>query len=105
MTSQMENLATESFLYLLRSYREAHKAFVELVATIGYVPPSGLRFDTQVHMQQGSISDLVGAAEDKTSVPRLRVRNIRFAATKSTGDSYSHWTCLPRRRARRSSKF
>jgi hypothetical protein len=68
MTYQMENLATESLLYLLRSYREARKAFVELVSTIGYVPPSDLRFDTQVHMQHGSIPDLVGATEDKTGV-------------------------------------
>jgi hypothetical protein len=68
MTSQMENLATESLLYLLRSYREAHEAFVELVSAIGYVPPSDLRFDTQVHMQHGSIPDLVGATEDKTGV-------------------------------------
>jgi len=68
MTSQMENLATESLLYLLRSYKEAHKAFVELVSIIGYVPPSDLRFDTQVHMQHGSIPDLVGSTEDKTGV-------------------------------------
>ena len=68
MTSQMENFATESLLYLLRSYREAHKAFVELVSTIGYVPPSDLRFDTQVHMQHGNIPDLVGSTEDKTGV-------------------------------------
>jgi hypothetical protein len=68
LTTQFENLATESLLYLLRSYREAHQAFVELVSTIGYVPPSDLRFDTQVHMQHGNIPDLVGSTEDKTGV-------------------------------------
>lgn len=68
LTTQFENLATESLLYLLRSYRDAHKAFVELVSTIGYIPPSDLRFDTQVHMQHGNIPDLVGATEDKTGV-------------------------------------
>jgi hypothetical protein len=68
LTTQFENLATESLLYLLRSYRETHQAFVELVSTIGYVPPSDLRFDTQVHMQHGNIPDLVGSTEDKTGV-------------------------------------
>lgn len=60
-TSQVENLATESLLYLLRRYAGAREAFVDLVSTLGYVGPRELRFDTQVHMEYGSIPDLVGA--------------------------------------------
>jgi hypothetical protein len=68
LTLQVENLATESLLYLLRRYRTAHEAFVDLVSTIGYVPPSDLEFSTQVHMQHGSIPDLVGATADERGV-------------------------------------
>ena len=68
LTLQVENLATESLSYLLRRYRTAHEAFVDLVSTIGYVPPGDLEFSTQVHMQHGSIPDLVGATMDGTGV-------------------------------------
>ena len=68
LTLQVENLATESLLYLLQRYRTAHKAFIDLVSTIGYVPPGDLDFRSQVHMQYGSIPDLVGATADEKGV-------------------------------------
>jgi hypothetical protein len=68
LTTQFENLATKSLLYLLRRYGTAHDAFVEVVSTTGYDPPRDLAFSTQVHMQHGSIPDLVGATEDGTGV-------------------------------------
>jgi hypothetical protein len=68
LTSQFENLATESLLYVLQRYETAHEAFVDVVSTTGYDPPRGLAFSTQVHMQHGSIPDLVGATEDGTGV-------------------------------------
>jgi hypothetical protein len=68
LTLQVENLATESLLYLLRKYRNAHEAFVHLVSTIGYVVLGDLEFSTQVRMQHGSIPDLVGATTDGTGV-------------------------------------
>jgi hypothetical protein len=68
LTTQFENLATESLLYLLRRYGTAHDAFVEVVSTTGYDPPRDLAFSTQVHMQHGNIPDLVGATEDGTGV-------------------------------------
>ena len=61
LTSQLENLATKSLLYLLQRYGTAHEAFVDLVSTTGYEPPSDLKFSTQVYMQYGNIPDLVGA--------------------------------------------
>jgi hypothetical protein len=68
LTSQFENLATESLLYLLRRYGAAHDAFAEVVSTMGYHPPRDLVFSTQVHMQHGSVPDLVGATADETGV-------------------------------------
>jgi hypothetical protein len=68
LTLQRENLATKSLLYLLRTYGEAHEAFIELLSTIGYVVPGDLKFSTQVRMQHGSIPDLVGATTDGTGV-------------------------------------
>jgi hypothetical protein len=68
LTTQFENLATESLLYLLRRYGTAHDAFVGVVSTTGYDPPRDLVFSTQIHMQHGSIPDLVGATEDGTGV-------------------------------------
>jgi hypothetical protein len=68
LTSQLENLATKSLLYLLQRYGTAHEAFVDLLSTTGYEPPSDLTFNAQVHMQYGNIPDLVGATEDETSV-------------------------------------
>ena len=68
LTIQFENLATESLLYLLRRYGTAHDAFVEVVSTTGYDPLRDLAFSTQVHMQHGSIPDLVGATADGTGV-------------------------------------
>ncbi len=68
LTLQLENLATESLLYLLRRYRAVHEAFVELMSTIGYVVTSDLEFGTQVRMQHGSIPDLVGATTDGAAV-------------------------------------
>lgn len=68
LTSQLENLATESLLYLLHRYTTAHEAFVEVVSTTGYVVPSDLEFSTQVRMQHGSIPDLVGTTTDGTGV-------------------------------------
>jgi hypothetical protein len=68
LTTQFENLATESLLYLLRRYGTAHDAFVEVVSTTGYDPLRDLAFSTQVHMQHGSIPDLVGATADGTGV-------------------------------------
>ena len=68
LTSQLENLATKSLLYLLRRYGTAHEAFVGVVSTTGYEPPSDLTFNAQVHMQYGNIPDLVGATEDETGV-------------------------------------
>lgn len=68
LTTQFENLATESLLYLLQRYATAHEAFVDLVSTSGYETPSYLTFSTQVHMQYGNIPDLVGATEDGTGV-------------------------------------
>jgi hypothetical protein len=68
LTLQTENLATEALLYLLQRYKTAHVAFVELMSTIDYVPPSDLAFSTQMRMQQGSIPDLVGTTTDGTGV-------------------------------------
>lgn len=68
LTTQFENLATESLLYLLQRYGEAREAFVELASTVGYAGPRDLQFSTQVHMQHGNIPDLVGATEDGTNV-------------------------------------
>jgi hypothetical protein len=68
LTTQFENLATESLLYLLRRYGTAHDAFVGVVSTTGYDPPRDLVFSTQIHTQHGSIPDLVGATEDGTGV-------------------------------------
>ncbi len=68
LTLQVENLATESLLYLLQRYEKAREAFVDLVSTMGFVAPSDLEFDTQVRMQDGGIPDLVGATTDGTGV-------------------------------------
>jgi hypothetical protein len=35
LTTQFENLATESLLYLLEQYSEAREAFVDLASTVG----------------------------------------------------------------------
>ena len=35
LTSQLEKLATESLLYILRRYGEAREAFVDLALTVG----------------------------------------------------------------------
>lgn len=67
LTSQLENLATESLLYLLERYDSAREAFVDLATTMGYAGPSDLRFTSQIHMQNGSIPDLVGATTDGTN--------------------------------------
>ena len=68
LTTQFENLATESLLYVMQRYGTAHEAFVDVVSTTGYDPPRDLAFSTQVHMQHGTIHDLVGATEDGTGV-------------------------------------
>lgn len=68
LTTQFENLATESLLYLLEQYSEARVAFVDLASTVGYVGPRDLTFATQVHMEYGSIPDLVGTTEGGTNV-------------------------------------
>ncbi len=68
LTTQFENLATESLLYLLEQDSEARVAFVDLASTVGYVGLRDLTFDTQVHMEYGSIPDLVGATEEGTNV-------------------------------------
>lgn len=68
LTTQFENLATESLLYLLDRYSEAREAFVDLAVTAGYVGTRDLTFDTQVHMQHGNIPDLVGATRDGAGV-------------------------------------
>jgi hypothetical protein len=68
LTTQFENLATESLLYLLQRYGEARGAFVDLASTVGFVGPRDLTFDTQVHMEYGSIPDLVGATKGETNV-------------------------------------
>ena len=39
LTAQLENLATESLLYLLQRYERAHEAFVELASSVGYAGP------------------------------------------------------------------
>jgi hypothetical protein len=68
LTSQLENLATESLLYLLQRYEGARDALIELASDVGYAGPRDLQFSTQVHMQHGSIPDLVGAISDGTNV-------------------------------------
>jgi hypothetical protein len=68
LTSQSENLATKSLLYLLQRYGTAHEAFVDLVSIVGYEPPSDLTFNAQVHMPYGNIPDLVGATEGEPGV-------------------------------------
>ena len=68
LTLQVENLATDSLLYLLCTYKKAREAFIELLSPMGYVAPDDLEFSTQVHMQHGSIPDLVGATTNGTGV-------------------------------------
>ncbi len=68
LTAQRENVATEALLYLLRRYGTVHEAFVDLASTVGYAAPSELTFDTQVHMEQGSIPDLVGTTANGEGV-------------------------------------
>lgn len=64
LTLQLENLATEALLYLLRRYGTAKDAFVDLVSATGHAAPGDLTFGSQVRMSHGSIPDLVGMTED-----------------------------------------
>ncbi len=68
LTSQLENLATEALLYLLRRYAPAKDAFVDLVSETGHAAAGDLAFGSQVRMSHGSIPDLVGTTEDGTDV-------------------------------------
>jgi hypothetical protein len=92
LTSQFENLATESLLYVLQRYGTAHEAFVDVVSTTGYDPPRDLAFSTQVHMQHGNIPDLVGATEDGTGV--LLVES-KFWAPLTTNQPVGYLRRLP----------
>lgn len=64
LTSQLENLATEALLYLLRRCETAHDAFIDLVSTTGHATPVDLTFGSQVRMRHGGIPDLVGQTAD-----------------------------------------
>ena len=68
LTSQLENLATEALLYLLRRYEPAKEAFVDLVSATGHAATGDLAFGSQVRMSHGSIPDLVGQAADGAEV-------------------------------------
>ena len=87
LTTQFENLATESLLYILQRYGTAYEAFVDVVSTTGCDPPRDLAFRTQVHMQHGSIPDLVGATEDGTGVLLVECLGPRHCRTLATGGS------------------
>ena len=78
LTSQLENLATESLLYLLQQYEGTREAFVELASTVGYAGPRDLQFSTQVHMEYGSIPDLVGATTDRRPAGRSEVLSVAY---------------------------
>jgi hypothetical protein len=95
LTSQLENLATESLLYLLQRYGTAHQAFVELVSTTGYEPPSDLTFNSQVHMQYGNIPDLVGATEDGTN---FLLADSKFWAPLTRNQPTGYLNQLPKAR-------
>jgi hypothetical protein len=60
LTSQLENLATEALLYLLRRYGAAKDAFADFVSETGHAAAGDLAFTSQVRMSHGSIPDLVG---------------------------------------------
>jgi translation initiation factor 2 alpha subunit (eIF-2alpha) len=54
LTSQLENLATEALLYLLRRYEAAKDAFADFVSETGHAAADDLAFGSQVRMGQGS---------------------------------------------------
>jgi hypothetical protein len=68
LTSQLENLATEALLYLLRRYGAARDAFVDFVSETGHAAAGDLAFGSQVRMSHGSIPDLVGRTAEGTGV-------------------------------------
>ncbi len=94
LTFQLENLAPESLLYILRRYGEAREAFVYLASTVGYAGPKDLTFDTQVRMQHGNIPDLV---DGTTNGARVLLAESSPAPLCWLTSSRSSGTChLPR---------
>lgn len=74
VTSQVENLATESLLYLLHRYRWVHESFEGMASSIGRNNLHGLSFDTQASMSDAARPDLRGTKTDGRSVLLVEVK-------------------------------
>ena len=64
LTHQVENLATDALLYLLRTYPDISSSFSDLLNKIGCRVPKDLNFDTQLPLENRGIPDLLGKTDD-----------------------------------------
>ncbi len=64
LTNQVENVATDALLYLIRRYPVASKAFISYVSNLGVLLSDNLNFDIQIGLMGGAIPDLTGVDED-----------------------------------------